>query len=387
MALDIGLIVSATIIPFLLIFFNVIVMAKYIDPEAAAGHFIAKLVILIGMLIAECTVLLLPMDVANQSGAVGCGAWNNNCGGLDMVMTWQVAYCVIVAMVVVIMPFFIFYYEADDEGMEAKEKGEGCLDTLALHFSGCKRSCCSAIVNTIIITVVGVIGFFVLYAYIAYTQIPYKLITASVDTVAFRAVGSPFSAPIFGDPCPTGSVCACGSAVGCTSTSNTLRMDVTAVVFMTALLCFVGWFVFSIYVGIGFVALPMDSVYAFIHRPKMLSVGEVRNQRKALMKRSEELIKFGEEMCNSLLEKLEATRSRFGKRRVQREHKAELNKFRAFVDQLEKDLDTMQLGDPQNFRNHYNPLVPYFKLVGGVISGLLSVLWIIQIIVYMLFNP
>ncbi len=40
--LDIGLIVVACIIPFVLIFFNLVVMAHYIDPEAAAGHFIAK---------------------------------------------------------------------------------------------------------------------------------------------------------------------------------------------------------------------------------------------------------------------------------------------------------------------------------------------------------
>lgn len=387
MALDVALISSATIIPFLLVFFNLIVMAKYIDPEAAAGHFIAKLVILLGMLLAECTVLLLPMDVANQSGAVGCGAWNNNCNGLDMATTWQVAYIIIICMVMIIMPFFIFYYEADDEGMEAKEKGEGCLSTLQLHVAGCKRSMCSALLNTIVICIIGVILFFILFAYLAYTQIPYKLISASVDTIAFRPVGYKYSTPVNGDNCGSSYVCPCGTNSGCTATSQILRMDVTAIVFMTAVLSFIGWFIFSIYVGIGFVALPMDSVYAFIHRPKMLSVSEIRNQRKALMKKSEELLKFGDEIAASLFEKLEAARSRFGKRRAQREHKSELNKFRAFVDSLEKDLDVMQLGDPANFRNHYNPLVPYFKLVGGVIAGIMSVLWIVQIIVYMLFSP
>ena len=41
------------------------------------------------MLMAEATVLLLPLDVGNKSGTVGCGAWNNNCGGIDMVTVWQ----------------------------------------------------------------------------------------------------------------------------------------------------------------------------------------------------------------------------------------------------------------------------------------------------------
>ena len=32
---------------------------------------------------------------------------------------------------------------------------------------------------------------------------------------------------------------------------------------------FVGWFIFSIYVGIGFIALPMDCINSFRHRPKV----------------------------------------------------------------------------------------------------------------------
>ena len=71
--LDIGLIVVACIIPFVLIFFNVLVLAHYIDPEAAAGHFIAKLAILLGMLMAEVTVLLLPLDVVRSDGEGDAG--------------------------------------------------------------------------------------------------------------------------------------------------------------------------------------------------------------------------------------------------------------------------------------------------------------------------
>jgi len=42
---DISLIVISCILPFILIFFNLVVMAHYIDPNAAAGHVIAKFVI------------------------------------------------------------------------------------------------------------------------------------------------------------------------------------------------------------------------------------------------------------------------------------------------------------------------------------------------------
>lgn len=171
---DGGLIAVCVIFPVLLVGFNLLVMAHYIDPQAAAGHFIAKIIIvrrawaavegaaapacgralrvrsvaswsaraetyilrialealqgsvrvarlalprgapapplmlvtktlpprprqrpprnaqLLGMLIAEVAVLMLPLDVANQAGAIGCGIWNNNCGGFNMALAWQV---------------------------------------------------------------------------------------------------------------------------------------------------------------------------------------------------------------------------------------------------------------------------------------------------------
>ena len=105
------------------------------------------------------------------------------------------------------------------------------------------------------------------------------------------------------------------------------------------------------------------------------------------MKRSEELIKLGDEMAARLIEATEGARNRGAKRKAQREFRGELSKFRLLVDQIEKDLDDFQLGDPQNYRQHYNPLVPYFKLVAGGFSILLTCLWIIQIIIYMLVQP
>ena len=65
----------------------------------------------------------------------------------------------------------------------------------------------------------------------------------------------------------------------------------------------------------------------------------------------------------------------------------EMNRYRVLVDMLENDLDAFQLCDPQNYRAHYNPLVPWAKLFGGVIAVILTLLWLIQIIVYMLFTP
>jgi hypothetical protein len=42
---DIALIAIACIVPVVLIFANLVIIARYVDPSAAAGHYIAKLMI------------------------------------------------------------------------------------------------------------------------------------------------------------------------------------------------------------------------------------------------------------------------------------------------------------------------------------------------------
>lgn len=154
------------------------------------------------MLMSECTILLLPLDIGNKSGVVGCGVWNDNCGGLNLAIVWQIAYCIIAALVVVVMPFFMFYYENDDEGMESAEKGEGsCLTGCMVRcvlppprryhaptlracgahppphipqrpsprsFQSFKRSFFSALCYTLVSLTFGVIGFFVMHRYIGF---------------------------------------------------------------------------------------------------------------------------------------------------------------------------------------------------------------------------
>ncbi len=39
-----------------------------------------------------------------------------------------------------------------------------------------------------------------------------------------------------------------------------------------------------------------------------------------------------------------------------------------------------------DYREHYNPFVPYLKLLGGFFSTILTILWILHIILYMLFD-
>jgi LMBR1 domain-containing protein 1 len=98
-------------------------------------------------------------------------------------------------------------------------------------------------------------------------------------------------------------------------------------------------------------------------------------------------LQIAEEMAARLIDAQGGARNKKEFRNAGKLHRGELNRFKLLVEMLEKDLEDFQLGDPQNYKQHYNPLVPYFKLIMGVVSIILSAAWLIHIIIYMLVSP
>ena len=64
-SLDAGLIVAAIIVPILLLVSNLVMLAKYIDPQHAAGHYTAKFILVGG----GCLLWWVPAVVAVGLGA------------------------------------------------------------------------------------------------------------------------------------------------------------------------------------------------------------------------------------------------------------------------------------------------------------------------------
>ncbi len=331
-------------------------------------------------------------------------------------MLWQIAYCIIAGLLIVVLPFLIYYYEADDEGMGAAERAMATLPgpagdklqgesepprapiwanlSLKGKCAACfdsrnfKRSAASAFCYTSLTVLVAGLVIGLCYGFLNRAYLPYKGTALAVDTAAWAAAGSPIGQTCTGP----GTLCPCGGGGPnglCDWKDGTLTMSVTFVIYLAALLCFVGWFLFAIYVGIGFIALPLDCFNAFIHRPKLLSASDARNQKKALCTRTAELLKVGEDMTQRIMIESENIlgASRSQKRKSAKWRQGELNRLAALVDQLERDLDAFQMSDPANYRKHYNPLVPYAKLAAGILSVAISVTWLLHIIVFMVFDP
>lgn len=177
---------------------------------------------------------------------VGCESFNEDgCGGLDVNVAWNIVYVAIAIMVIIVIPFIIFYYEADDEGMGAEQRHAGETVKKCADSTNCRKSLCSAICYTGITLVVSMLVLVITFFFLSETRIPFKGTLVSVnENDAWGDVGS-------------GNVGPCGKDA-CDFESSSVKMDVTFIVYLATLLSFVGWFIFTIYAGIGLVGLPID---------------------------------------------------------------------------------------------------------------------------------
>lgn len=71
---------------------------------------------LASLTLAELSVILLPLDAANNSGNVQCDeSWSDMfCGSLDMAAAWYTIFMLIFVFALFIVPYTIFFYEEDD---------------------------------------------------------------------------------------------------------------------------------------------------------------------------------------------------------------------------------------------------------------------------------
>jgi hypothetical protein len=188
-----------------------------------------KIAVVLGLTLASLVVLLPPLDVANR----GSG------GELDVSLLYQVMFVSIAVWVVVIIPFLIFYYEAEDP---ESPRGQLCW---AVVYETVTLACAT--------TVLVIMWIFLGRAQIPVTQYVYDgpLLDAAALTPA----------------------AGCGLDSGCVEGENSFyEIGVTPIVYIMALSSFVGWFFLALFGGIGMAALPLDLMLAYKSRPQCISL-------------------------------------------------------------------------------------------------------------------
>lgn len=83
---------------------NFYLMALYIheDDKGLGNVLYTKILVIIGLTLAQATVLMVPLDVANRSAILS--------DAIDMATFWFVVYIVILGFISVMIPYAIFFY-------------------------------------------------------------------------------------------------------------------------------------------------------------------------------------------------------------------------------------------------------------------------------------
>jgi LMBR1 domain-containing protein 1 len=263
------------------------------------------------------------MDVANRTSAFSDAFLSGTSWGVEslpMSDLWNVTLLAIVIMVLGVIPFAIFYYEESGEGVTVQLR-RGLLYGGITMVSGC-----------VVITVVFVLGH-----------------EASIP------VRSYYAAP--------------GMASTKTGTDDVTKINVSLPIFAVACVALVGWVFFSIFAGVGLVALPIDLLNTFRDRPTSIDVKNWAAKRNELRDRASKLRKIGE--------KMEA--ENFQGSKPSRTDQKLFNKFRNAVYLLEKDYEILRV---RKFEKGGNILYYIGMGILGVVAVFLSILWVLHIILF-----
>ncbi|CAK4078465.1 unnamed protein product [Aphanomyces euteiches] len=366
------LVVVVVVMTFAFAAANVYILVYFQHPDDKNTAYMPKLLVVFGLLLAEACVLLLPLDVANNSTAIGCTAgWNSACGNLDMETLWLIVFMAIAVFLVVLLPYSIYFYESDDDFEVSGKRAHRWLDALKLEIAT--------------LVVVGIV-IAITYVTSSTSDIPYTVLvvntTSANDTIQIAGANAMGLHSYIDGALISSEERSAALVNGLNPITTSMRISVSVPVYITALVSFVGWFAFSIFVGVGLVAMPLDLILAYFFRPKFIPADIYAQQKMLIQIRSLELIEVGKEIKTNMLAPPDAKMSARERRKHGKLDTITMNKFKQAVYLLEKDVAELKLCH-EDYKN-FNPLVPVGKLILGVFAGIISILWILQIIVGML---
>lgn len=324
------------IITLLLLASNFYGMIYYLDPaeKGFADSWLFKVIVMVSMMLAWGQVLALPLDVANSHGGVG---------SLQIDVLWQILYLSIFCFVTVILPTAMFFFESDEESPICDRVWYTCR-------------------HLIFVVIVEALILGLMYGLIANTSIPVK--TYKCD----------WSGKDMVNEIPSNANCSTGT--------EDLVIPVTFPIYVMALLSFVGWFLLTVFGGIGLGALPLDLINSYRFRPQRLTKVELEAKERLLRDRAKDLMEIASQVKVSKTE-IGSEDSWFSRRKLKNTLRRDLNRLQAETLLLEQDYDTF-LQEKEVSKK--SPLWYPFYLFLGIICFIITVLWLLQILLYILIN-
>jgi len=235
----------------------------------------------------------------------------------------------------------------------------------------CNRQAGTAFKYTIAFFIALIILIVILYSVINQVDLPVERHAQSVLMVG--PVGGHYANsrtyPLCGDPGipPT----------QCVNSRFHWKFAVTFPVYVIALLSWLGWFFFTLFAGIGLMALPVDLINEFRTRPTPMKTAQYFEEKKKLGERAAMLIELGEKIKMTV-------RQPDRTRKERKEDSTNLKKFETHYYYLKQDYKILNTA---HALKGGNPLVPFAKLIAGVLGIGISLSWFLHICIFILPNP
>jgi LMBR1 domain-containing protein 1 len=369
LAVDAFLVVGVTILIVILLIINLYIIAYFQHPDDKNQSYYAKTLIIFGFMLTSLSVLLIPVDVANNEGSPGCDLPDQPttlyCGGLKTFIFYEVLFCMICFVVIGLVPFATFYYE-----------GTGANGPDQCRFL-------TALIYESVVTFAFLIILLPLFFTSASTSIPvteytYELSAVTVNEYTNPEGRSPYD--FISLQLPQSDF-----DISNSKSIDAITYSVSFPVYLIGLAGWIGWFLFSVFLGVGLTSMPFDFILSFIYRPRQLPPDEFAQKEIEIQERTNDILEIAKLLRKDHKGFIEGFASKGEKRKRMVTDRLEVNKLAQMVYILEKDVEALKAC--KNFMNEYNPLIPYFKLVAGCVFGSVSLLWLLQIILYMLTDP
>ena len=325
------------IIAVALIISNIYILIYFSHPDDKDSiiGWILKFIVIIGLTLAWCQVLMVPLDVSNNR-TFG--------GGINMQLFWFIIFVITIVYILIIFPISSSLYEAQDEWTICEK---------------IRHSLCFFFVAIIFFVAITAI----LYSTIGKTDIPIKVIKclkSNEKTINFI----PSNLPL--DPSEICETNVKDSSIG---------LKVNIIIYSVAVLTFVSWLVFALFGGIGLASVPIDFFISFINRPKNINNADAKERKKILFEEVEDLQKLGEEV--SEMERNGAQKKLFFTP-TKRKYNRLKNEFVSRFALAQKEFDIL---NKNNYIYDNFAVVFYYLLIPlGILSTILTILWVIQFI-------
>lgn len=274
---------------------------------------LAQVVAILGSQFMWLSLALVPTDAFNASLP----------GSLNMLYMWRLTYLFVVLLLTVILPYAIFFYEADSDSRLTKT-----------------RPWLSALKKTGIATGAS-------WSLIAI----FYFILRKVEAVAED-----------------------GKTAG--------KVNVNFLDFLFALTSFVGCIFLIFFAALGLVTVPYTLILKFIKRPHPLNTQQYERHRKLLGTRAQTLATIGEGLLAS--EERLKKKSKVKKQTATMSLRRKMNKYEQVVSLLENEYHMLETSFT---KRGTNPVKAGLTLALGIFCALLSIFWVVQILMVNLILP